>query len=207
MKHITLSILSAVCALSACGPSGAKIASGKQAAAEALYLASMPTEAKPKQTANPADTVGVWYTCPRGGIAELSDFKVGTLEANSNAIGVPQQFVTTYRNCGMAEGKASGTALYNGTMTMTQGVTSMPSDGQQIKNEYKIKGRLFVQGAFDDFLEIDVTQSLIASGVNVTAGTVAMLVKGTVSNSSGSYAFDEVVNLIPGQISVEVTKK
>jgi hypothetical protein len=201
MKKTILSLLSAICALSGCGP-GAKIASGKQAAAEALYAATMPSGAKASQTANPADTLSITFGCPQGGNAELSGFQIASLGVNAMGIDVAQQFTATYKACGLAKSEA-GVAVYNGAMTIIQGVKAATS-GASV--EQKIKGRVSVQGAFDDFLETDVSQSVAVSSLS-GSGAVSMVLKGTVTNGSGSYTFDETVNITAGQISAQVTKK
>lgn len=186
--------------LVACGPA-AKIGNGKQGAAEALYAASLPTSASADKAATPVDLTGdVTWSCPQGGTAQLSGFSANLVVGGGATIGT--KYTLTYKDCGLAKGDV-GVARYNGSFAVTKSVLATAGT---VSIDQAFKGKVMVQGAFDDFLDADVTQSLQASALN-GAGAVSMTLKGTVAVSSGSYVFDEAVNVTAGQLSVAVAKK
>ncbi len=63
-------------------------------------------------------------------------------------------------------------------------------------------GRLTIGGAFDDFLETEITQTVTLADLGAER-SVAAVFKGSVSNRSGSYTFDESVNITAGQLTSE----
>lgn len=200
MRLIVIAAVSVV-GLVACGP-GAKIGGGKQGAAEALYAASMPTKAGSDKAATPFDLPlgGVSWSCPQGGTAQLSGFGVDVSTVAGASIS--QKFTLTYQSCGLAKSEA-GTAVYNGSMSVSQSVIT-GSGGVSVKQAFK--GKVQVQGAFDDFIDVDVVQSVDVSALAGTGG-VAMTLKGTVATSSGAYAYDEAINVTAGSITADLSKK
>lgn len=187
--------------LVACGP-GAKITEGKQGAAEALYAASLPTKAGADRAATPIDLTGaVKWNCPEGGSAEITGFSVNI--GLGTGTSVSQSINLQYNGCGLAKSDV-GVAVYNGTLQVSQKVLAS-SSGAAIEQSFK--GKVLVQGAFDDFLDADVTQSVQAGALGTSGAGVAMTLKGTVANSSGSYAFDESVSVTAGRISATLPTK
>jgi hypothetical protein len=202
MNKVTLTSALAVCALFSCGP-GAKISSTKQGAAEALLAASLPTSAKASQMTNPADTLNISFSCPEGGTAELSGFQLADIKIGTGGVNVAQQFTTTYKACGLAKSDV-GVAIYNGALTVVQSLVT--TSGSVAVNQ-KFTGKVLVQGAFDDFIDADVTQSVNVTALGNKSGAVAMTLKGTVGTSSGSFTFDEAVNVTAGKLSVQISDK
>jgi hypothetical protein len=188
--------------LFACGP-GAKIGNGKQGAAEALMAATMPTKAGSDKAATPGLIPDFSWNCPKGGTARFSGFSVslGTLGATN----VSQKFTLKYDNCGLATSSA-GTAVYNGDMSVDQSVvTSTSTAGASVDVDQKLVGKVLVQGAFDDFVDANVQQKVAVTALNGTGSVTATLI-GTVATSSGSYDFNEAVNVTAGSVtSVVVT--
>jgi hypothetical protein len=178
----------------ACGP-GAKI-DGKQGAAEALFAASKPSKAKADPSATPVDlTGGINFKCPEGGTADISGagISVGTG-------GVATSVTLSYKSCGLAKGDV-GVAIFNGDMTLAQ---SVATSGGNVAVDQSFKGKVLVQGAFDDFLEADVKQSIAVGDLGATGTGVAMTLKGTIKTSQDTYTFDESVTVVSGNISAKI---
>jgi hypothetical protein len=178
----------------ACGP-GAKI-DGKQGAAEALFAASKPSKAKADTSATPVDlTGGINFKCPEGGSADISGagISIGTG-------GVATSVTLTYNGCGLAKGDV-GVAVFNGDMTLSQ---SVATSGGNVAVDQSFKGKVLVQGAFDDFLEADVKQSIAVGDLGATGTGVAMTLKGTIKTSQDTYTFDESITVVSGNISAKI---
>lgn len=186
--------------LMACGP-GAKIGGGKQGAAEALLAASGPTKAGSDRASTPVDvTANLSFKCPQGGTAELTAFHINVgVGVGAN---VSQEFTLNYKNCGLANSSA-GVAVYNGSLTVAQQVIAASGSASV---DQSFKGKVLVQGAFDDFLNADVVQKVAVTAL-AGSGQVSMTLKGTVETSSGSYTFDEAVNVTGSSITAEVKTK
>ncbi len=196
-----------VVALSACGP-GAKISGNKESAASALFAASMPTKASSDKSSGGADLTGdLAYNCPQGGTAKLSGFSA-VFGAGGGTLNVGQKFTITYNACGLAKSDY-GTAVYNGSMTAEQTVNLAGGQGTggSVAIDQKLKGKVSVQGAFDDFIDADVTQQVSAAALGTGSGSLSMKLIGTVATSNGSYTYNEDVNVTAGSLSAEVTKR
>lgn len=196
MNRIILFAFVAV-GLVACGP-GAKIGGGKQGAAEALYAASTPSKASADKTASPVDIGNISFNCPLGGSAQLVGVGVA-IDLTGGGANVGQKLTIQFNSCGLAKADV-GTAVYNGQMTFTQQV--LTNAGTAAVNQV-IKGKVSVQGAFDDFVDADVTQSLAVSALSGNA-TVSMSLKGTIATSAGSFTYDEMLTIIGGQITAQL---
>jgi hypothetical protein len=195
MKRVVLYSM-AVVGLMACGP-GAKVGGGKQGAAEALFAASRPTKSAADKSATPADIGTITYNCPQGGSAELSAAGASISIGGTTSVGLKLNL--KYNNCGLATSDV-GTAVYNGTMVLTQSVKVASS---AVSIEQQFVGKVNVQGAFDDYLDANVKQIIEAAALESSA-SVAMTLQGTISTSSGTYTFDEAVNVTAGKLTVEV---
>lgn len=179
----------------ACGP-GAKI-DGKQGAAEALFAASKPSKAKADPSATPVDlTGGINFKCPEGGTADISGAGI------SVGAGVVATSVTlSYKGCGLAKGDV-GVAIFNGDMTLSQSVVT---GGGNVSVDQSFKGKVLVQGAYDDFIDADVKQSVAVGDLGATGTGVSMTLKGTIKTSQDTYTFDEMVTVVSGTISAKIT--
>lgn len=174
-----------------CGP-GAKIASNKQAAAEALHSATGPTNGGAGGLALSAD-------CRFGGKTSLQGFQQ-VFNLGGTNVNVAQQFTVGYQNCAAVETSA-GVAVLNGTWTVTQAVNTTSGSAEV---EQSVKGRLLFQGALNDFLDADIVQRVSASALTATSGGVSMVLKGTLTDSSGTYSYDESVSVTAGSLSVTI---
>jgi hypothetical protein len=198
MKTTTSLIAAATLMLTlvACGP-GAKIGGGKQGAAAAATALSAPTRRAADRAATPADLTDLNSTCSKGGTAKLSNFKA-QVDTSGGGASVSQTFTMQLVACGLASSEL-GTALYNGTVEVSQKVIT-GANGVQIEQSFK--GRVSIDGAFSDYLDTDVAQTVDISSLG-TDGSVSVLLKGSVANSSGTYAFNEVVNVTQGSLAVQ----
>ncbi len=200
MKKTMLMAALALVMTTGCG-GAVKVGGGKAGAANALAAASKPTRASANRAATPIDLTPLAFDCPHGGKAALTDF---TSEVSGNASGgsVTEKFTVTYTACGLARSEA-GVALYDGTLTVSQAITGTATGGTV---EQHFTGRVAIHGAFDDFLETDVTQSISASTLGADSGSMKLV--GTLTNSGGTYTYDESLS-VTGDLpvaSVQATK-
>ncbi|MBM4776993.1 MAG: hypothetical protein GQE15_04750 [Archangiaceae bacterium] len=202
MKKIVLIALGTL-ALVGCGGT-AKIAGGKEGAAQAFFAASSASSAGANRSASPADITGsASWKCPEGGEASLSGFSLNVNTGGGTGATVNQSFTIKYTNCGAAK-SAAGVAVYNGSFTVTQSVIAGAS-GASVDQTFK--GRIEVQGAFNDFIEADVKQSVSVTGLSSSSGAVSMKLIGTITTSEGTNTFNEDVNVMAGgQIAVAASK-
>ncbi|MGV3623444.1 MAG: hypothetical protein ACO1OB_21675, partial [Archangium sp.] len=134
----------------ACGP-GAKI-DGKQGAADALFAASKPSQARADNTTTPVDLTGTLsWNCPEGGNAKISGASV-----NVGSGGVSTGVTMTYNACGLSKG-GPGVAIFEGNMNLSQ---KIEIDSGSVRLDQKLKGRVDVRGAYNDFLDADITQKI-----------------------------------------------
>ena len=189
----------AFAALTACGP-GAKISAGKEGAASALYAASGPASKGQDPYSQPIDTsLSATYKCREGGEAKLSGFQTVT-DFSGGGVSVGQSFGIQYNNCGSVKTKY-GVAVLNGNWTTTQAVSVV---GASADVAQKFKGKILFQGSMDDYLDADVVQTVAVDASDLSTGSVSMVLKGTLADSSGSYSYDEAINVTAGDLSVTV---
>ncbi len=181
-------------AMMACGP-GAKI-DGKQGAAEALFAASRPSKAKADTSATPVDlTGGLSWNCPEGGSAKISGAGI-TIGGGNVSTGV----TLTYNGCGLAKSNV-GVAIFNGDMTLSQNVTTGAGN---VGVSQSFKGKVLVQGAYDDFLDADVSQVINVGDLGAAGTGVSMTLKGTIATSDGTFTFDEALTVMSGTITAKI---
>jgi hypothetical protein len=191
VKRISMLAVSSL-ALMACGP-GLKI-DGKQGAAEAMFAASQPTQ---KNTS--ASPVDVTANCPQGGTAEITGAGV-SIGIGGGGAGVGTSFNMKYNGCGVAKND-QGVAIYNGELKFSQNI--MAGTGTARVSQ-AFKGRVTVNGAYDDFLDVDVSQEVAVGDLGASGTGVSVILKGTIATSEGSFTFDESVNVTAGQISAKI---
>jgi len=186
MKTMTLAVVVAGLCSGCAG--AAKVGGGKEGAAAALSAAAKPTKSGADRAATPVDLPALSYTCPEGGSATLSDF---TSEIVGNATGgsVAQVFTVTYRACGLAKSDA-GAAIYDGSFKVEQRIEGTAAGGTVSQ---RFSGRVTVTGAFNDFLEADVTQTLAASALGTDGASMKLV--GSLKNAGGAYTYDESLSV------------
>ncbi|MCU0695265.1 MAG: hypothetical protein MUC96_01910 [Myxococcaceae bacterium] len=179
--------------LMACGGT-AKIGGGKEGAAQAFFAASSATSAGANRSAQPLDITGsVSWKCPEGGEASLSGFGA-SVNTGGGGASVAQNFTVTYKNCGAARSDV-GVAIYNGSFTVTQAIVT---NSGNVSVDQTFKGRVEVQGAFNDFIEADVRQQVAVTGLSSSGGGVTMKLVGTIKTSSESFSYNEDINVTAG---------
>jgi hypothetical protein len=181
-------------ALTGCGPA-AKLGGGKQGAASAAAALSGPTKGAADRAATPADLTDLTASCAKGGSAKLSNFKASVDLSGGTA--VVQTYTMTLVGCGLASSEA-GDALYDGTLEVSQKVLTSSAG---VKVEQSFKGHVTIGGAFVDYLDTDVTQTVDVAALG-QSGAVSVLFKGTVTNASGTYTYDEAVSVTGGVVSI-----
>ncbi len=197
IRTIKMCLVGGALTLVACGPH-AKIGGGKQGAAEALFAASGPT----KESTSVGQGINTAVTdrsvaCRYGGQATLKNFSVDVQQGHVSAL-----YDVAYENCGASNSEA-GTVVLGGAWKATQLVDTAQGN---VKVAQTFKGKIIFGGAFDDFLDADIVQSVDVSSLGTGTGSVAVTLKGTMTNSSGTYTYDEAVNVTAGNVSVAVTK-
>lgn len=199
MMTVAIAAFSAMSMLACGGGANAKVGGGKEGAAQALAAAAAPTKASGERSATPVDLTGdIDWACPHGGTAKLSGFQDVNVQGGVG-VTVAQAFRITYENCGLAQSDV-GTALYNGTLDVTQKV-DVSAGGVFL--DQQLKGRLTIGGAFEDFLDTDVTQRVAVTALGGN-GSVDMELKGSLSNSSGSYSYDGSISVNGGSLPAVV---
>lgn len=191
VKRISMLVVSSL-AMMACGP-GLKI-DGKQGAAEAMFAASQPT--KQNASASPADLTA---NCPEGGTAEITGAGIN-IGIGSGSAGVGTSFNMKYNGCGVSKND-QGIAIYNGELKFSQNI-STSSGSANVSQAFK--GRITVNGAYDDFLDVDVTQQVAVGDLGAQGTGVSVILKGSIATSEGSFTFDESVEVTAGKISAKV---
>lgn len=193
LKRVLMVVVGSL-AMMACGP-GAKI-DGKQGAAEALLAASQPSKAKADPSATPVDlTGGVNFKCPEGGSAEFAGASISIGGGN-----VSTGVTLSYKGCGLAKSDV-GVAIFNGDMTFSQ---SVQTGSSALAVNQSFKGKVLVQGAYDDFLDADVTQSVNVGDLGAAGTGVTMTLKGTIATSEGTFTFDDTLTVTQGTISAKI---
>lgn len=185
-KTMTLAVVVAGL-LTGCG-GAAKVGGGKEGAASALSAASRPTRSGADRSATPADLPALAYSCPEGGTATLSDF-TSEIVASGTGGTVAQVFTLTYQACGLAKSEA-GVAIYDGSFKVEQRIEGSATGGTVAQ---RFSGRVTIKGAFDDFLQADVTQTVAASALGGEGASMKLV--GTLSNAGGSYTYDESLSV------------
>jgi hypothetical protein len=187
-------------AFAACGP-GAQIGGDKQGAAEALYAAGAPAAGSTNATGQPINitlTGDTTVSCRYGGTAELKNFSLNVDTSAGATEGAT--FSLVYNKCGAVH-SAAGVAVFDGTFTVNQAVVANGS-GASVKQSFK--GKVTVGGAFSDFLDANITESVDATKLTATSGGVDVSLIGTLADDSGSYTYDESVAVTADNLTVKV---
>lgn len=182
-RFIRLSILAAAsAALVACG-GGAKIGGGKEGAAKAAFEASQPAANGGKGSLLQALASGqtnvnaeIKVDCAQGGTAELKlDLTGGT---TTGAF----KYEVKYDDC-----SEDGVNEFNGSMTMELSITGGATSGEIAM---KLKGKIELSGDIDDFLDMDVTETISFSALTATSGSITVKLNGTIKTSEASHVYN-----------------
>ncbi|MBI3185519.1 MAG: hypothetical protein HYZ28_25555 [Myxococcales bacterium] len=205
-KALRLSVLAVMAAaLAACGR-GAKIGGGKEGAASALFSSS--GQAKEAGSlmdllAQKVDISGkVTVKCPYGGTATIDGFQVAT--NFQNQVGnVQQTFTLSFADCASNNYDDPKTpavetekVVLNGSWTVTQTVNLTQASANVVQ---KLKGKVSFGGAFDDYIEADITQTVAWAKLNANSGSLTITLDGYIKTSTSNYTYaNESVNITAG---------
>lgn len=176
-----------VTALGLVGCGGRPLAPGKEAAAGALFQTSRGTNG----------ATGMLAQVMNAGAGAQIDIKVGCARSGTVAIKVtvdaanPQSsfaYDLTYDGCSY-----DGHTSMKGTLHMTFDVLATSTSAQLALH---LSGRIELWGEVSDHLDVDVTETVFASDLTTSGPSVSLVLNGTISDSSGTYAFaDETVTI------------
>jgi len=200
MKTNLMMMALAAVAISACG-GAAKVGGGKDGAAQALHAMSAPTKESANRAASPLNLTDLTVSCAKGGTAKLSNF-AATVDTSGGGVKVVQSFTMELAACGLATSDA-GDALYTGSVKVAQSVIT---DASGVRVDQHFTGKVTISGAFNDFLDTDISEQVAVSQLGAS-GNVSVVLKGSLTDSSGSYTYDEAVNVNGGSIAVDSSTK
>lgn len=205
MHALRLSLgVALVVALVACGR-GAKIGGGKEGAAAALFAAS----GAAKTQGSLLDLAGqrldvaqeITVKCQFGGEAKLKGFTL-TQNTQGNPVTVQQQFTLEMKDCVSTQYDDPKTSavekenvVLNGSMTVSQSIAA----GYTGNVTQKLKGKILFGGAFDDFVDADITQIVEWARLGQSSGSVTITLNGSIATSTQSYQYaNESVTVTAG---------
>lgn len=178
-------------ALTACGGSGAKLAGGKEGAAQALFMASQASSGamsaagerrvSATSVSNPSTEMSV--DCAKGGKVSLRfDFDESADYANGGELA----YALDYDDCNQ-----DGRNAFDGTL-LTTVVTDAGNTAESFSMAMKLEGKLDISGEVDDFVDADITQSMDFDLSEVQDGTGSVVVRliGTIKTSTATYTYD-----------------
>lgn len=187
MRKISMTVFAAVVAgaLVGCG-GGAKIAPTKEAAAEALYIATGFAADMGKRHQDPLAsraTSSVEIECTEGGSASYI-FDEAT----------PDQFTISYNDC-----SNDADYILNGSYTFA--VTDLADDcgDTACSFAFRFKGKVTFDGEINDFVDFDVVYGFSMSTVGNTV-SATLRIDGWVKTSSGTYTYDNEEVVVTGTI-------
>lgn len=197
--------------LVACG-GGAKLGGGKSGAAAALFSASTATKGAQgglSQLNAGVDTSGsITVSCRLGGKATLQGFSQ-TVNSTGTSGSVTQQFTMVFDQCAntsyddpKTQAVEKDEVTVNGQMTVSQlldfNVSQVGSTGNV---KQTLKGKITYGGAFNDYLDADVTQTVSWAAVGSTGGNVSTTLDGYIQTSTEKYTYaHETVTFTAGQL-------
>lgn len=195
-RFTRLTILSAMTlGLAACG--GAKLGGGKEGAAQAAFQASQPTgrgsktgQSLVKQAlASGAATLTLTANCADSGKVSLS------LDATNTSTDGMVNYTVTYDAC-----NEDGQNEYNGTMATSIGFTFDPTytSGAFVIG---MKGKLTIDGDISDSIDANVKMKMEFTATSTHAGSVSLVLDGTIKTSDGSYVYNnETIAIAAGEL-------
>ncbi|MHB8872662.1 MAG: hypothetical protein ACYC8T_03150 [Myxococcaceae bacterium] len=214
MRHaLRLALLAGVsAALFACG-SGVKLGGGKEGAAAALFSATSATKASGSLLSLAGQNLDVrgdvTSSCDHGGKASLKNFGFSTSIGGGGA-SVGTSYTVVFDNCGTTTWDDPKTTaveatvvVLNGSMTVSQGVVAASGTGSVSQS---IKGKINYGGAFDDYLDIDIKQSVEWSKLGTSGGTVSVNLEGSLKTSTDSFTYSAEAITITGGVLIAAEK-
>jgi hypothetical protein len=178
-------------ALTACGGSGAKLAGGKEGAAQALFMATQAGSGamaaagsgRRVSATSVMPEMDMSVDCAEGGKVSMRfDFDESADYANGGELA----YTLDYDDCSQ-----DGRNSFDGSLLNTM-VTDVDAGGESFSMAMKLEGKLDISGEVDDFVEADITQSMDFDFEDVQAGTGTVVVRltGTIKTSTATYTYD-----------------
>jgi hypothetical protein len=154
------------------GEGGAKLAGGKQGAAQALAAASSPAWMVNASAGQNGGTAT--YQCQKGGSVAVT-FTVATPDSMS--------FAADYNDC-----STDGRSRLNGTLSTT---TTFEASSTSTVLALHMIGELTISGAISDFLRVDVTErvSFSSDSASSTPSVATVVLDGWIETSSDRYVY------------------
>lgn len=166
--------------LFACG-GGARIADNKEAAASAAFAASRGANSTSGSLRGlpmfPALTTATTVDCPNGGTASTR-IDANGIDSEGNAA-----FSLTYDNCNW-----DGATAMSGTVNV--GMSFVFDSSSSFSMSLSLQGRVNFSGEISDFVDMNITETIDASRLSETSGTVSIVLDGTITTSSNTYTYD-----------------
>jgi len=194
---IRISLVAACTALLAACGGGAKLQS-KQEAANAAFAASQGTNSAQGSLLQLAQqnaglNVEVTVNCPKSGKATIK-YQVDTT-GGSGSGSAALQFRLTYDNCSY-----TGETAMSGAMDVSMSAEAI---GMSFAMNISMKGKINFTGEVNDFVDVDVVQTVDASKLSSADGaSVSIKLRGTITTSTQPYSFrDETITVTAGQIT------
>lgn len=196
-RFTRLTMLSAMAAgLVACG-GGAKLGGGEEGAAQAAFQASQPAgragrtsqQLLDRALASGAASLTLTADCSKGGKASLTLNTTGTGEAGAI------NYSVTYDAC-----NEDGKNEYNGTMATSLDFDIDPAIGS-FAFITTMKGKLTIEGEINDFIDANVKMTMDVNATSARAGSVKLVVDGTIKTSEGNYTYvNKTLNITAGEL-------
>jgi len=186
MKNVLrIALAAGAVALVGCG--GRPLAPGKEAAAGALFQSSRGAMGAPGMLAQVMNagvisSTEIKASCPHGGTLDL---KVNLDAANPTAV----TYDLTYDGCSF-----DGHTSQKGTLHMTYEVVT----GTTVQVALHLNGHLEYWGDVADHLDVDVTETVNQTDLTAPSTTVSVTLAGTISDTSGTYSFNNEVITFDG---------
>lgn len=186
---IVIRIALALGAMALVGCGGRPLASGKEAAASALFQSSRGASSAQgglAQVLNAGVTneTEVKVSCPKGGNLALK-FTADTT-GGSSAV----EYTIAYDGCSW-----DGKTYLKGTLNMT---FTIEGTGSSLAMAMHLEGRVDFSGEISDFLDVNVTETVSITDLSSPDASVSLTLTGTITNSTGTYTYSNETIAIDG---------
>ncbi len=197
MRIIRLTLFAAATtALVACG-GGPKLGGGKEGAAKAMFETS--------KASNQSLERAKIQSLPLRELASAATSGLGEIAlpcAQSGKFKLRIDFMALIQDGGQS-GKFNFELEFDGCsedgVNELDGELAVELSAVGTELSLRFKGKVEIDGEVDDYIDVDVTQLVSATGLGQTAGSVSIKLTGTIKTSEATYTYDGT----PISISVE----
>ncbi|HYV46268.1 MAG TPA: hypothetical protein VFA20_15470 [Myxococcaceae bacterium] len=189
MKQVIRVGIALVAALGLVGCGGRPLAPGKEAAAGALFQSSRGTMGTPGMlaqlwNAGAGTQTQIKVGCPRGGSVAIN------INVDASNPGTSIAYDLTYDGCNF-----DGHTGMRGTLHMT---FDLVTGSTSVQLALHLKGRIEFSGDISDFIDVDVTETVVQNDLTAGSTNVAVTLNGSITDRSGTYAFANETLTIDG---------